>query len=130
MSRNRLLIVEDELEIVSLIKLAAEAAGFETHSIGAVSEIAAALASFNPTALLVDLTIVGGAGLEVMRPFADAGAKMPMVIMSGSGASATAEDDARRMGLNAVGRLDKPFRRADLKTALDLLSAPEGRAPS
>jgi DNA-binding response OmpR family regulator len=123
MGRHRLLIVEDELEIVALIRLTAEAAGFDTHAVGTVNEIGPALASFAPTMLLVDLTIVGGAGVEIMRPLADSNATMPMVIMSGSGASDHAEEDARRMGLNAIGRLDKPFRRAELRAALDRLQA-------
>jgi hypothetical protein len=48
---------------------------------------------------------------------------MPMLIMSGSGASGGAEDDARRLGLNPIGRLDKPFRRAALRAALEQLHA-------
>ena len=48
---------------------------------------------------------------------------MPMMIMSGSGTSEHAEDDARRMNLNPVGRLDKPFRRVELRAALDRLMA-------
>lgn len=129
MGRHRLLIIEDEVEIVALIRLSADAAGFDSHSVGAVDQIAGALTSFMPTVLLVDLTIVGGAGVEVMRPLADAGATMPMVIMSGSGASEHAEDDARRMGLNVIGRLDKPFRRADLRACFDRLQAAAGDAP-
>ncbi|MGE5146124.1 MAG: response regulator [Candidatus Eiseniibacteriota bacterium] len=123
MGRPRLLIVEDEAEIVALIELTARAAGFETRAVGSVAEIAPAVAAFDPTALLVDLTIVGGVGVEVMRPLADAKATVPMIIMSGSGASEHAEDDARRMSLNVIGRLDKPFRRAELRAALDRLRA-------
>ena len=129
MGRPRLLIVEDEAEIVALIEVTARTAGFDTKSVGSVAEIGAAVAAFNPSALLVDLTIVGGAGIEVMRPLADAGTAVPIVIMSGSGASEHAEDDARRMGLNPVGRLDKPFRRAALRAALDQLLAAGGSTP-
>ncbi|HVO15689.1 MAG TPA: response regulator [Alphaproteobacteria bacterium] len=121
MGRSRLLIIEDEAEIVSLIELTAHGAGFDTHAVGSVAEIAEAVAAFNPTALLVDLTIIGGAGAQVMRPLADSKTKAPMVIMSGSGTSEHAEDDARRLSLNAVGRLDKPFRRAELRAALERL---------
>jgi DNA-binding response OmpR family regulator len=121
MGRSRLLIIEDEAEIVSLIGLAADGAGFETLAVGSVAEIARAVATFEPTALLVDLSIVGGAGVQVMRPLADSKTGAPMVIMSGSGASEHAEDDARRLGLNVVGRLDKPFRRAELRAALERL---------
>lgn len=126
MSRPRLLIVEDEAEIVSLIELTARAAGFDTLAVGSVTEIGGAVAAFKPTALLIDLTIVGGAGVEIMRPIADAGSTVPLVIMSGSGASEHAEDDARRMNLNAIGRLDKPFRRAELRAVLDRLLAAAG----
>ena len=126
MGRPRLLIVEDEAEIVALIELTARAAGLDTLAVGSVAEIGAAVAAFKPTALLVDLTIVGGVGVEVMRPLADAKSTAPMVIMSGSGASEHAEDDARRMGLNSIGRLDKPFRRAELRAALDRLQASSG----
>ena len=112
-----------------LIEVTARTAGFDTKSVGSVAEIGAAVAAFNPSALLVDLTIVGGAGIEVMRPLADAGTAVPIVIMSGSGASEHAEDDARRMGLNPVGRLDKPFRRAALRAALDQLLAAGGSTP-
>src|SRR5690554_3046661 len=123
MARHRLLIVEDESEIVALIRLSADLAGFDSHSVGAVDEIGGALSSFAPTVLLVDLNIVGGTGIKVMRPLADARATMPMAIMSGSGASDHIEADARRMGLNVVGRLDKPFRRGELRAVLEQLQA-------
>jgi DNA-binding response OmpR family regulator len=129
MGRQRLLIVEDEAEIVALIELTARAAGFETRAVRSVAEIGGAIEAFKPTSLLVDLTIVGGAGVEVMRSLAEVGATVPMVIMSGSGASEHAEDDARRMSLNPVGRLDKPFRRAELRAAFERLLA-AGPRPS
>jgi DNA-binding response OmpR family regulator len=128
MGRPRLLIVEDEAEIVALIELTARGVGFDTLAVGSVGEIGAAAASFKPTALLVDLSIVGGAGVAVLRPLADAKISAPMVIMSGSGVSEHADDDARRMGLNSIGRLDKPFRRAELRSALDRLQAACGSA--
>jgi DNA-binding response OmpR family regulator len=121
MGRSRLLIIEDEAEIVALIEETAHGAGFDTRAVGAVADIANAVATFKPTALLVDLAIVGGVGAGVMRPLADSGTKAPMVIMSGSGAAEYAEDDARRLSLNAIGRLDKPFRRAELRAALERL---------
>jgi len=121
MGRRRLLIIEDEAEIVSLIELTAHGAGFDTRAVGAVAGIAEAVASFKPTALLVDLTIVGGAGAQILQPLADAAITAPMVIMSGSGASEHSEEDARRLSLNVIGRLDKPFRRAELRAALDRL---------
>jgi DNA-binding response OmpR family regulator len=127
MGRSRLLIIEDEAEIVSLIELTAHGAGFETRAVGSVAAIAEVVAAFEPSALLVDLSIVGGAGVQIMQPLAAAGTKAPMVIMSGSGASEHAEDDARRLGLNPVGRLDKPFRRAELHAALDRLQGTGGR---
>jgi DNA-binding response OmpR family regulator len=130
MGRQRLLIVEDGAEIVALIELTANAAGFETRAVGSVAEIGAAIRAFKPTALLIDLTIVGGAGVEVMRSLADARATVPMVIMSGSGASEHAEDDARRVNLNPVGRLDKPFRRAELRAALERLLAAGAQPPA
>jgi DNA-binding response OmpR family regulator len=126
MARLRLLIIEDEAEIVALIQPAAEAVGFETSAVGAVAEIGDAVAAFGPSALVVDLSIVGGAGVEIMRALAQSHATMPMVIMSGSGASGGAEDEARRLGLNPVGRLDKPFRRAELRAALERLQAAAG----
>ena len=129
MGRPRLLIVEDEAEIVALIELTARAAGFDSLAVGSVAEIGAAVAAFKPTALLVDLTIVGGVGVEVMRPLADAKSTAPLVIMSGSGASEHAEEYARRMSLNPIGRLDKPFRRAELRAVLDRLQAASGSSP-
>ena len=130
MGRHRILIIEDEPEIVALVTLTAEAVGVESFAVGSVDQIADALASFKPTVLLVDLSIFGGVGHDVLRPLVDSGATVPMIIMSGSGVSEHVEEDSRRMGLNPIGRLDKPFRRAELRAAIEKLCQAAGSPPA
>ena len=121
MADGRLLIIEDERDIGVLIEGVAQSMGFETRVIRALVDVWDAIDSFRPTAILADLTIVGGKDSDVITRLAESSTGALIVIMSGSGYRRAAEVVAENLGLKVAGILDKPFRLIQLRSVLHSL---------
>lgn len=80
-----------------------------------------AIDAFRPTAILADLTIVGGKDSDVITRLAESSTGALIVIMSGSGYRRAAEIVAENLGLKVAGILDKPFRVVQLRSVLHSL---------
>jgi DNA-binding response OmpR family regulator len=121
MAEGRLLVIEDERDLGQLIEDIAQSMGFETRVIRALAEVWDTVDSFRPTAILADLTIVGGKDSEVITRLAESSTGALIVIMSGSGYRRAAEVVAEKLGLKIAGILDKPFRLIQLRSVLHSL---------
>ena len=118
MADGRLLVIEDERDIGLLVESVAQSMGFETRVIQALVDVWGAIDSFRPTAILADLTIVGGRDSDVINRLAESSTGALIVIMSGSGNRRAAETVADKLGLKIAGTLDKPFRIVQLRSVL------------
>jgi DNA-binding response OmpR family regulator len=121
MADGRLLVIEDERDIGLLIEGVAQSMGFETRVVRALVDLWDAIDTFRPTAILADLTVVGGKGSDVITRLAESSTGALIVIMSGSGYRRAAELVAENLGLKVAGILDKPFRVVQLRSVLHSL---------
>ena len=124
MPLKRLLVIDDEQEICNLIREVAEGEGFEVLTTVNPEVFKEAVASFKPTVLVLDLVMPEIDGIEILRHLAEAGCKIPILVMSGySGKlleSARSLGDA--FGLPCVQSLKKPIRIKLLRQALSDIS--------
>lgn len=120
MPTGRLLILDDEHSVGLTLVLAAQACGYESRHCDTVPEFMAALSTWAPTHLAIDLTLPGTSGLEVLRQVAEVGSRASVIVFSGADAAEVEAvlAEASRLGLNTTGALPKPFRLAAVRQLL------------
>jgi len=118
MAAKRILIVEDEPDISSLIRQFLEKSGYEVAATAATGEEALAQAErVRPDLALMDISLLGDLdGVETAdRIYTRFG--IPVVFVTGLADDATIE---RSQVARAFGYVLKPFRPEDLKSSIDL----------
>jgi DNA-binding response OmpR family regulator len=102
---TKILLVDDEANIVELEKLYLERAGFQVENAGNARESLARFTSFNPDLIILDVMLPDMDGLEVCRQIR-AKSSVPILMLS-----ARKEDIDRIIGLElgADDYLSKPF---------------------
>ena len=120
MAGKRLLIVDDEPGITSVIGSAALQLGFEVLSIHDSDQFEKALQKLKPTIIFLDIAMPGRDGMQLVGVLAAGNYPGKIVIISGSDQSyiQMLSAVAKTRGLMVAGTLQKPFRR---QTVLDLL---------
>lgn len=111
-TRQRLLVVDDEPGITLLIVAVARAMGFEAEAINNTSEFEKALAVFKPTIILLDISMPGRDGVELIAHLSKDNYPGKVAIMSGTDPRyiQMSSEIAKTRGLNVAGTLAKPFR--------------------
>lgn len=119
MTIGRLLILDDDAMIAETVSSMAARLNFEALITLNPTDFFERLKDFDPTHVIIDLSMPEMDGLEVMRRI-DARCAARIIIVSGSGNRIL--EAARRVGvahgLDILGILEKPFRRSDLKSLL------------
>jgi DNA-binding response OmpR family regulator len=128
MAGKRLLIVDDEPGITSVIGSAALQLGFEVLSIHDSDQFEKAMQKLKPTIIFLDIAMPGRDGMQLVGVLAAANYPGKIVIISGSDQSyiQMLSAVAKTRGLMVAGTLQKPFRR---QTVLDLLKALADSSP-
>jgi DNA-binding NtrC family response regulator len=110
--KNRLLLVEDNADLLDLTLMMLEALGYEATGV-ATAEAALALLETEPCAMLVtDVTLPKMSGIELVALARARYPQMPVVVASGYGRP-SALDGVK------VGYLKKPYQLADLQTVIE-----------
>jgi len=120
----RVLLVEDNERLSTFVKSGMEKEGFVIDAFGTVADGEAAVDAVNYDAIVLDLGLPDGNGLEILRGLRDRGRSTPVLIL-------TARDgvDDRVKGLNTGGDdyLLKPFDMKELIARVRaLLRRPDG----
>jgi two-component system, NtrC family, response regulator AtoC len=101
-----LLVVDDEVSVLTLIRRFAEREGFEVITCTDGRQALEIAESRRPDLVMVDLRMPDVAGLEIVRALRDADAKAMIVLMTGYGSIDSAVEAVK---LGAADYLTKPF---------------------
>ncbi|MGV8970144.1 MAG: response regulator transcription factor [Microbacteriaceae bacterium] len=121
MSRRRVLIVDDNVDICALVALKLESAGIDVvQTFDGVSGLAVAQAG-PVDAIILDVELPGLSGLDVLATLRNAGNAVPVIMLSGQNHAADV-----RAGLDAGANdyVTKPFSPRDLLARVQSLCAP------
>jgi len=104
-SRPRILVVDDDMPILVLMKNLLREFGFEPVTAGSGAEAVEAARSAAPDLMLIDRNMPGMSGDDVVAELrADGGSRFPILILSGEPID---EQELARIGAN--GAVLKPF---------------------
>jgi DNA-binding response OmpR family regulator len=102
----RILIVEDNKTFASLMAARLDRSGIESDQVGSLEEARKAIAAVEYAAIVLDLGLEDGDGLELLRAQRSRGNSIPIVITS---ARHSLEDRVRGLREGADDYLAKPF---------------------
>jgi EAL domain-containing protein (putative c-di-GMP-specific phosphodiesterase class I) len=122
---NRLLVVDDEPAICSLIKRVAEPLGFIVQSLTESGRFLETMTEFQPSLLILDLKMPDCDGVQLLQQLKDGQSEAQVIVISGMDQRVlnTAEKLGRSQGLRMAGVLHKPIKRVELELKLsDALS--------
>jgi two-component system, OmpR family, response regulator len=103
---HRILVVDDEPNIVDVITMALRYQGFAVESAGTGAEALAAVESFRPHLIVLDVMLPDMEGFEVARRLGADRARVPIVFLTARDAT---EDKIRGLTLGGDDYVTKPF---------------------
>ena len=107
-NHKRILVVDDEPEILETTKWALELAGFEVHTAASAEEALPQAEALQPEILLIDYKLPRQSGLEVLKTVKSLHPEAIAIMITGlTHESEFIEQESRRLG--AVGFLHKPL---------------------
>ena len=108
MSKEAILVVDDEEDIQELIRYNLQKESFDVHCVSSGEEGLSFARSKNPSLVVLDLMLPGINGLDVCRLLKSekATARMPIIMISAKGAEA---DVVTGLELGADDYITKPF---------------------
>jgi two-component system, OmpR family, KDP operon response regulator KdpE len=115
MTGRRVLICDDELQILRALKIVLREAGFDVLATATAAEALDAAALHRPDAAIVDLILPDGNGVDVCRRLRD-WSEMPIVVLSAVG-----DEDQKVAALDAGADdyVTKPFGPRELVARLN-----------
>lgn len=119
-SPNRLLVLDDEPDIRSLIRKIGESVGFTVLDTSNANEFWVAYKALQPTLIVLDLVVPGTDGVEVLRELAQQQATCQIILISGmeNKVLSATERLGRQFRLNVIGSRTKPFDIDDLSALM------------
>lgn len=117
---TRLLILDDDPTIGATIALMAQSSSMRCRYTSTAEDFYAALGSWQPTHIALDLIMPDHDGIEVLHRLAEKGCRASIIITSGVEGRVleAAHRSAKEHGLNIVGTIAKPFSLAALRGLL------------
>lgn len=130
MSKPRLLIVDDDREVAALLGGIGVSAGYDVTTADSAEEFKTVFDEIKPAVIILDLTMPGTDGIELLNYLAEARTRSRILIVSGydEGVRRMARDIGIARGLDIAGVVAKPVRAAELRLMLEQLR-PESPRP-
>ena len=115
----KILIIEDEKELVGTIKKFLEPEGFLCETAFSYLEAEDSLSSYNYDIIILDLTLPGGNGLDLIKLVKDMNRKAGLLIVS---ARNSLDDKIKGLDMGADDYITKPFHLAELNSRIKSLA--------
>jgi two-component system, OmpR family, KDP operon response regulator KdpE len=125
-SGRRVLVCDDELQILRALKVILRDAGFEPISVATATEALDAAAVKHPDAAIIDLVLPDGDGVEVCRSIRE-WSEMPIIVLSAVGEEA---EKIRALDAGADDYVTKPFAPGELVARLNRALRRAAAAPA
>jgi two-component system nitrogen regulation response regulator NtrX len=122
--RPLILVIDDDSALRQICLDMLSARGYRTLGAASVREGLQAFVERPPAAVLLDLKLPDGTGLDVLRELQRRSAVTPVVVVSGFG---SVPDAVEAMRLGAAEYLEKPVTRERLYQVVERVLAPPGR---
>jgi len=103
---HRILVVDDEPNIVDVVSMALRFQGFEVETAGTGAEAMAAVARFRPHLLVLDVMMPDMDGFEVARRLGAQQGRVPIIFLTARDAT---EDKVRGLSIGGDDYVTKPF---------------------
>jgi two-component system OmpR family response regulator len=103
---HRVLVVDDEPNIVDVVSMALRFQGFDTESASTGRDAIAAVASFRPHLILLDVMLPDMEGFEVARRLGAQQARVPIIFLTARDAT---DDKIRGLSIGGDDYVTKPF---------------------
>ena len=120
----KILIVEDERKLGQFVLKGLQETAYTARLVGSCAAAEDALAETHYDAVVLDLGLPDGSGLDLLRRWRQAGVLEPVLVLSASG---QVEDRIAGLNLGADDYLPKPFSFDELLARLRSLLRREGR---
>src|SRR5438270_5394382 len=104
-SGARILVVDDEIEILRALQRSLTAYGFEVFTVGSGEEALEAISHYRPDLMVLDLGLPGMSGLEVCKRVRSQ-SNLPIIVLS---VKDTERDKVLALDLGADDYVSKPF---------------------
>jgi two-component system OmpR family response regulator len=122
---HRILVVDDEPNIVDVISMALRYQGFEVASAGTGAEALAQVREFRPQLLLLDVMLPDMEGFEIARRLGAERARVPIIFLTARDAT---EDKVRGLTVGGDDYVTKPFSLEELVARVRALLRRSGAA--
>jgi CheY-like chemotaxis protein len=115
---RRVLVIDDEPDIVYMVKVILRSAGCDVATASGVKEGIAMIEAEEPDLILLDLRLTDGDGMEVLESLRARGKtdSIPVIILSAHATPATSE---KALAAGARGYITKPFIAGQLVDAVN-----------
>lgn len=122
---GRLLIVDDDEGIVSVIRLVARQLGMDVRALDDPQQVGKVFMEYRPDIVVIDMIMPKKDGIDILNEILSTGVPTKVVVTSGFGNSylRLAQGVARFHGTEPLAVLKKPFRRAELVALLSTIEA-------
>jgi len=120
----RILIIEDDEEMRSLLKDSMEEEGFETDSVSNGSDGLRKLVKESFNLIITDIRMPGLTGLDILPGIKKLQPEVPVIVITAFGSE---EVYRRSIGRGAAGYLEKPIHTNKLKTLIHEMVFSKGK---
>ena len=114
----KILIIEDEIELVETMKSYLSSEGFLCETVSSYFEAEDSLSVFNYDIIVLDLTLQGGDGLDLIKLIKERNRNAGLLIVS---AKNSLDDKIKGLDMGADDYITKPFHLAELNSRIKSL---------